>query len=135
LTLPTLIVRGVCDIQVSEADFDALVRARPDALRLVLPLTNHVFKPAPADISDRVAQIKSYNPAAPLVPGLVPAVVDFVSAAARRAAVGRRVAVLRRADCAESGVAALAVERHEGRDRKERGRRRGRGDRKLAIDR
>jgi len=84
LTLPTLIMRGACDIQVSQADFDALTRARPDAAKLLLPLTNHVFKPAPANISDRAAQIKSYNPAAPLVPGLVPAVVDFVSAAGSR---------------------------------------------------
>src|SRR5262249_6347856 len=84
LTLPTLIMRGACDIQVSQADFDALTGARPDAAKLLLPLTNHVFKPAPADISDRAAQIKSSNPAAPLVPGLVPAVVDFVSAAGSR---------------------------------------------------
>src|SRR5262249_2754595 len=78
LTLPTLIVRGECDIQVSQVDFDALVRARPDARKLQLPLTNHAFKPAPADLTDRAAQIRPYNPAARLVPGLVPAVVEFV---------------------------------------------------------
>ncbi len=37
LTLPTFIVQCARDIQVKQVDFDALVRARPDAGKLVLP--------------------------------------------------------------------------------------------------
>jgi len=83
LSLPVLIVRGARDIQISRADVEALARARPDARVLELPEANHEFRPAPEDLSDRVAQLKSYDPAAPLVPGLVPALVDFIRAAAR----------------------------------------------------
>lgn len=76
LTLPTLIVQCGRDIQVRQADFDALVGARPDARRLVLPTANHMFKPAPADITDRAANFRSY--VGPLVPELVPGLVEFV---------------------------------------------------------
>jgi len=82
LTLPVLIVQAASDIQVSLMDFEALRRARPDARTLLLPEANHEFKPAPADIRDRAAQIKSYDRTAPLVAGLVPAVVDFVRSVA-----------------------------------------------------
>ena len=78
LTLPTLIVRCARDIQLRPADFDALVRARPDAHKLVLPTANHMFKPAPEDINDREAQLRSYDAAAPLVPEFVPGLVAFV---------------------------------------------------------
>jgi hypothetical protein len=37
-----------------------------------------VFKQAPADIGDRQAQLKSYDPSAPLVSGLVPALTEFI---------------------------------------------------------
>jgi uncharacterized protein len=83
LTLPVMLVRGASDIQVSAEDLDLLAKARPDARVLVLPETNHAFKPAPADISNRAAQLRSYDPAAPLVPGLTPAIVEFVRANAR----------------------------------------------------
>jgi hypothetical protein len=66
------------DIQITRIDFDALTRARPDARALVLPEANHVFKPAPSDLADRAAHVGSYDPSAPLVPGLVPALVAFV---------------------------------------------------------
>ena len=82
LKVPALIVWGESDIQVRRADFDALVAARPDAKALVLPLTNHAFKPAPADTSDRAAQLRSYDKAAPLVPGLVPALAAFIKSVA-----------------------------------------------------
>ncbi len=72
LRVPVLIVRGASDIQVARSDFDALAAARPDAKTIELPLTNHVFKPAPADVSDRAAQLKSYDSAAPLASGLMP---------------------------------------------------------------
>ncbi|MEA2988386.1 MAG: uncharacterized protein QOG83_1097 [Alphaproteobacteria bacterium] len=80
--VPALVVQGASDIQVTRADFDALAKARPDARTLLLPDTNHVFKAAPADLSDRAAQLKSYDPDAPLVPALVPALVAFIRSAA-----------------------------------------------------
>lgn len=83
VSLPVMLVRGSSDIQVSAEDLELLAKARPDARVLRLPETNHAFKPAPADISNRTAQLRSYDPAAPLVPGLVPAIVDFVRAHAR----------------------------------------------------
>jgi pimeloyl-ACP methyl ester carboxylesterase len=83
LTLPVMLVRGTSDIQVSAEDLDLLAQARPDARILRLPETNHAFKPAPADVSNRTAQLRSYDPAAPLVPGLVPAIVEFVRGNAR----------------------------------------------------
>jgi uncharacterized protein len=79
LTLPTLIVQCGRDIQVRRSDFDALVRVRPDARTLVLPTANHMFKPAPADMTDRKVNIRSYVADAPLVPELVPGLVEFVS--------------------------------------------------------
>ena len=78
LTLPTLIVQCGRDVQVRQSDFDALVRVRPDARTLVLPTANHMFKPAPADMTDREANIRSYIASAPLVPELVPGLVEFV---------------------------------------------------------
>ena len=78
LTLPTFIVQCARDIQVRQADFDALVSARPDAGKLVLPTANHMFKPAPEDLTDRKAQLASYKPENPLVPELVPGMVGFV---------------------------------------------------------
>ena len=83
LKLPVMLVRGASDIQVSAEDLELLAKARPDARVLVLPETNHAFKPAPADVTNRAAQLRSYDPAAPLVPGLVPAIVEFVRANAR----------------------------------------------------
>src|SRR5262245_35083698 len=71
LTLPTLLVQCARDIQVRQPDFDALVAARPDARKLVLPTANHVF---------REARDQSYDSDAPLVPELMPGLTDFVRA-------------------------------------------------------
>jgi pimeloyl-ACP methyl ester carboxylesterase len=78
-----LIVWGESDIQVKRSDFDALAQARPDAKAIALPSTNHVFKAAPPDLTDRAAQLKSYDRAAPLVPDLVPALVAFIRSITR----------------------------------------------------
>ena len=83
LRTAALIVWGETDIQIKRSDFDALSKARPDARAIALPLTNHVFKPAPPDPADRAAQLKSYDKAAPLVPGLVPALVAFIRSITR----------------------------------------------------
>jgi uncharacterized protein len=78
LTVPALIVQGARDIQVRTTDYEALRKARPDATALLLPEANHMFTHAPADLSDRAAQIKSYDRNAPLVPDLIPALVSFI---------------------------------------------------------
>jgi pimeloyl-ACP methyl ester carboxylesterase len=78
LTLPTLIVQCGRDLQVRRSDFDALVRVRPDARTLVLPTANHMFRAAPADMTDREANFRSSVAHAPLVPELVPGLVEFV---------------------------------------------------------
>jgi pimeloyl-ACP methyl ester carboxylesterase len=83
LTLPVLLARGQSDIQVSAVDLELLSKARPDARVLSLPETNHVFKPAPADTSDRAAQLKSYDTAAPLVPQLISALAEFINSPVR----------------------------------------------------
>jgi pimeloyl-ACP methyl ester carboxylesterase len=78
LTVPALIVQGARDVQIRQTDFEALRKARPDARSLLLPEANHVLTRAPADLSDLAAQIKSYDPNAPLVPELVPALAEFI---------------------------------------------------------
>jgi fermentation-respiration switch protein FrsA (DUF1100 family) len=83
LTQPALVVQGASDIQVRMADFELLTTARPDARKLLLPATNHVFKRAPVDLTDRAGQQKSYDRNAPLVPELVPAVAEFVKSVAK----------------------------------------------------
>jgi pimeloyl-ACP methyl ester carboxylesterase len=78
---PVLIVHAGRDRQVSVEDFDALRTARGDAQTLVMPEANHVLKTAPADIAGNLALYR--NPAAPLDPALVPAIVSFIRKAAR----------------------------------------------------
>jgi pimeloyl-ACP methyl ester carboxylesterase len=78
---PVLIVHAGRDRQVSVEDFDALRTARGDAQTLAMPEANHVLKTAPADIAGNLALYN--NPAAPLDPALVPAIVGFIRKAAR----------------------------------------------------
>ena len=80
-TVPALIVHAGRDLQVSPGDFEALRAARSDAQVLELPEANHVLKTSPADIEGNRALYR--NPAAPLDPALVPAVVAFVRSVTR----------------------------------------------------
>lgn len=80
-TVPALIVHAGRDLQVSSRDFEALRAARSDAQILELPEANHVLKTSPADIEGNRALYR--NPAAPLDPALIPAVVAFVRAVTR----------------------------------------------------
>ncbi|MEG3154105.1 alpha/beta hydrolase [Sphingomonas sp. RB1R13] len=78
-TVPLLIVQGEHDIQVSRADADRLASAQPRAKLAVIAGMNHVLKIAPAD---RAANVATYaDPALPLAPGLVDAIVGFVTGA------------------------------------------------------
>jgi pimeloyl-ACP methyl ester carboxylesterase len=79
LTIPTLIVHGTTDIQVTVADAKALGAAQPKATLLIIDGMNHVMKGVPAD---QAAQLKSYSdPSLPVVPALVDAVVGLVAKA------------------------------------------------------
>lgn len=81
LTIPTLVVQGTTDIQVSVADAKALGAAQPKATLLIIDGMNHVLKSVPAD---QAAQLKSYgDPSLPVVPALVEAVSEVVRKAGR----------------------------------------------------
>ena len=76
LTLPVLVLHAERDIQVVRADFDALRAAKPEAHFVILPEANHTLKSSPPDLQGNLALYK--NPAAPLDPGVIPALADFV---------------------------------------------------------
>ncbi|NKY60828.1 alpha/beta hydrolase [Nocardia flavorosea] len=78
LPLPTLILLGETDIQVSIADAEALSAAKPEATLMLLPGVNHVFKQAPADPTANAATYS--DPDLPLAPGVSAAVADFILA-------------------------------------------------------
>ncbi|MFM8438806.1 MAG: alpha/beta hydrolase, partial [Candidatus Kapaibacterium sp.] len=72
-----LLVQGTTDLQVLEADAQALKKAAPDAGLVIITGMNHVLKDAP---SDRVENLKTYtDPAAPLSAGLARSIVSFLS--------------------------------------------------------
>jgi uncharacterized protein len=78
---PVLILQGDNDVQVSVQDARLLAAARPDAKLSILPGVNHVLKTAP---SDRPGNLATYaDPGLPLAPGVTPAILAFVKAAAR----------------------------------------------------
>lgn len=75
--VPLLVLQGATDIQVRVADALAIHAARPDAEVHILPAASHMF--VHAESADPAAQAPGYtDPAAPLVPELVPLLVDFV---------------------------------------------------------
>lgn len=76
---PMLIVRGTRDLQVAEADAQALHAAAPTAEFRELPGMNHVLKLVDRD--DRAANLATYaDPALPLAPGLAEVIAGFVHA-------------------------------------------------------
>jgi uncharacterized protein len=75
--LPLLIVQGLRDLQVREADARALAAARPDARLVMVTEANHVLKAVPD--GDRAANVAAYtDPSLPIAPGVVEAIADFV---------------------------------------------------------
>jgi uncharacterized protein len=71
---PVLVVHGTTDIQVPVSDAQRLAAARPTAKLLVIQGMNHVLKSAD---SSQDAQKDAYtNPALPIVPELVTALVE-----------------------------------------------------------
>ena len=74
---PMLIVQGGRDIQVAQADADALRAAAPKAVYVQLPRMNHVLKEVESDA--RAANLATYADASrPLAPGRVDAVAGFM---------------------------------------------------------
>jgi len=82
LAVPLMVLQGATDIQVSVADADALRTAAPRAEVHVLAETSHLFVHAAS--RDPAAQAPGYqDPAAALVPELVPQIAAFVERIAR----------------------------------------------------
>jgi pimeloyl-ACP methyl ester carboxylesterase len=80
---PVLILQGLRDLQVHEADARILKEADPHATLALLPDANHALKSVSSD--DRNANIATYtNPSLPLAPGVLSAIADFVTANANR---------------------------------------------------
>lgn len=77
--LPVLVLQGERDLQVPAQDARLLAKAQPAAQLVLLPDTNHVLKAVPTD--DAAANLATYaNPGQPLAPGVVDAIVRFVTA-------------------------------------------------------
>lgn len=77
--LPMLIVRGGRDLQVAQADAEALHAARSDARLLTPPTMNHVLKDVASD--DRAANLATYaDSSLPVDPSLVAGIAEFVKA-------------------------------------------------------
>jgi uncharacterized protein len=76
---PVLIVQGLRDIQVREADARLLQQADAKAKLALLPDVNHVLKSVSSD--DIKANIATYSDATlPLAPGVAEAIGDFLAA-------------------------------------------------------
>lgn len=75
--VPILIVQGLSDLQISEADARRLAAGNPRARLVLLPGVNHVLKRVDGD--DRAANAATYaNSALPLADGVAEAIVEFV---------------------------------------------------------
>jgi fermentation-respiration switch protein FrsA (DUF1100 family) len=75
--IPVLIIQGLRDIQVGEADARALMAAQPAAKLILIPAANHVYRAATTD--DRMVQLKLYaDPTIPVVPELAPAIAEWI---------------------------------------------------------
>ncbi|HEX8582782.1 MAG TPA: alpha/beta fold hydrolase [Allosphingosinicella sp.] len=75
---PMLVVQGLRDLQVSEADARRLAAARSGTRLILLPGVNHVLKSV--DSEDRAANAAAYaDPALPLAPGIAEAIAGFIA--------------------------------------------------------
>jgi pimeloyl-ACP methyl ester carboxylesterase len=76
MKVPTLIIQGTTDVQVSVADAEKLKKAKSDATLIIIKGMNHIMKEAPAD---KDANMETYaNPTLPLKAELIPDIVDFI---------------------------------------------------------
>lgn len=76
VTVPTLIVQGDNDIQVTVEDARLLHQARPDAQLEIIPEMNHILKTAPRD---REGNLQTYSdPALKINEAFVKVIIDFI---------------------------------------------------------
>ncbi|WP_239987342.1 alpha/beta hydrolase [Sphingosinithalassobacter portus] len=74
---PMMVVQGTNDVQVTQADSQALMAARPDATLLLVPDMTHVLKIAQGE--GRAASLATYTDATmPIAPQLTPAIAEFI---------------------------------------------------------
>ncbi|MEI8255889.1 MAG: alpha/beta fold hydrolase, partial [Deltaproteobacteria bacterium] len=79
LRMPTVVIQGDTDIQVTVADARALAGARPDVRLVLLPHVNHVLRDEATATPD---QASYHNPALPLGPGVLDAVYSGIAGTA-----------------------------------------------------
>lgn len=76
--VPTLVVQGTHDLQVSLEDARMLADAAPNGTLAVVPDVNHVLKTVASE--DRSANLATYaNPNLPIAPDVVDAVAQFLA--------------------------------------------------------
>ncbi|MFA1820920.1 alpha/beta hydrolase family protein [Virgibacillus oceani] len=74
--IPTLIVNGDNDLQVSAREAERLSEAKPDADFLLIEGMNHILKEAP---EDREGNLETYSdPNLPLAEGLIGGLIEFL---------------------------------------------------------
>lgn len=77
-SIPLLVIQGGNDLQVPEADGQALRKAQPNAAYVLLPDMNHVLRDVPG--KDRAANAATYaDSSRPISPGLVDAIAGFAA--------------------------------------------------------
>lgn len=78
ISKPLLVIQGQRDLQVGEADAQALKEAEPSATLVLLPGVNHVLKFVTSD--DQRVNIASYaDPGLPLAAGVVDSISEFLT--------------------------------------------------------
>ncbi len=76
LKIPTLILQGATDLQVSISDAKLLKKGNKHANKIIIEGMNHVLKQSSADRQENFA---TYNkPTLPLCPGLMPHIIKFI---------------------------------------------------------
>ena len=76
LHIPTLIINGNKDIQVSVNDAQLLHQAKSDALLKIIPNMNHIFKEIKGDDTENKASYT--NPDLPVIPELPSVITTFI---------------------------------------------------------
>jgi pimeloyl-ACP methyl ester carboxylesterase len=78
-SLPTMVIQGSTDFQVSMEDAERLKAARNDIRLVAVEGMNHILKTAPVDRQDNYATY--FKPMLPLSSGLLPPVINFLNRA------------------------------------------------------
>lgn len=76
LQIPTLLINGDKDIQVSVQDAQLLQQAKPDAQLQIIPNMNHIFKAIKGDDTENKASYT--NPELPICPELTSIITTFI---------------------------------------------------------